>query len=188
MLEKRVGDIEVMLGQPSLRVPQSPSLYGQSRRDALGEQRSAQPQEHDARHSNAASSSSRQPLTTLRADNHVPTDLELDLTGDLDQLDGSGSDTSSSSFGDFSTPSSPAARQAEDGSPQSHTTKAAERDCVVCLDAIKYNDLVRRCHGCLESFHADCIHLWVEQCREMSRNGTCPCWSVPHPLSSISND
>ena len=100
-LESRVQDIMVMLGQSSLIGAQPLLLHGPSRRDALDEHPPAQPQELYAMHSYAASSSSRQPFTTLRTDNHVLSDLALDFARNLDQLDSPRSDTSSSFFDDF---------------------------------------------------------------------------------------
>lgn len=175
-LESRVGDIEVMLGQSSLSVARSHSSHGALRSDALDEHETAQPQERYAMPSIAASSSTRQPFSTPRADNPVLSDLALDSAGNLDQLDGPRSDANSSFFYDVSHPPYPPVRHMEESNPQTHTNDVAKSECAVCLDAIKTRDPVRRCCGCLGLFHEDCIHLWIQQCRKLGRNGTCPCW------------
>ena len=76
----------------------------------------------------------------------------------------------------YTSPSSTAVRQVDDGSPQSQTPIFAKRDCPVCLDIIENCDGDWICHGCLAIFHCGCMYTWVKHCREEGVNRTCPCW------------
>lgn len=82
--ESVVEDMTVRLEQSSLSLVQPHVSHGPSRHNELDEHRPARLREHYAVHPNAASSSTGQSFTALRADNYVSLDLALDNPRNLD--------------------------------------------------------------------------------------------------------
>ena len=174
-LESTIGDITARLEASSLTAPQLSTSYRPPTNFVFTTNASPQSQERDTAQSASTSSSSRQCFTTVYT--HEIRSSNVQFVNRNDNLLRSRDnklfeETSSSQL----APLLAIGQQAQGRKGPSQTLQEANSDCRICFKGYEGWDDVSRCHGCLEKFHESCIKAWLEQCKEMSVNVTCPCW------------
>lgn len=178
-LERSVDDITSQLALSSLTVPHAVPSNDSSGTRSLAEDRIVQPQRYQHVRPVFPNTSSTPYLASVplhgSGSSNMQSANEHNFLRSQYQVAEVYQGASSSS--ERSTPlSSTTTRRTQANEDLSQNSKTIQPDCPICLDELECKHNVSRYHGCLEKFHPSCIKAWVEQCKEMSADATCPCW------------